>query len=483
MTCAAFEFRGATSGSIKYQTYQRNDSEFVQCFTGMNTNNVEISECNMARNVMRKYGTVNVDPGLVYVRDSTVFIDSYVVTGTQINDNGKLAKKYGSTSITLSNWKVWGFGNDLGGYDYTINNCQAMTSSEETIPFHHLNLSECAGNVPVSQLIITSIFSASVEFTLTEDFSNSIKFSNSKEFSKTNDFSNSKQFTLTDEFSKTTDFTNSVKFSNSKYFSESTPFSFSKYFTKSTYFSGSNEFTKTVVFSETTDFTESTAFSETNDFTKSIIFSDSSYFSSSFYFSQSTAFSKTTEFTKTDQFTETADFSLSTEFTQSEIFPLLIIGISLILFHLQRNSLGHHILAHHSIFLTRHILVELMNLVKHLISQNQQNFQNLQNLILLLTFLKQMILVDLLFSGHHPIFQALFTLPIQVNLVKLLTSQNLQNFQNHQNLIQLLNLQKVMNLLNQLISPKQLNLVFPITSLILINSPNQIIFHHQITGL
>ena len=134
-----------------------------------------------------------------------------------------------------------------------------------------LNFGSCQGQITPGQLIITSLFTESKEFSKSNYFSNSLQFTKTDLFSQSNKFTSPRSSTpsyepgQTHRFTPSNSFTPSQDFSKSSVFTTSAIFSESSDFTKSVYFSNSNHFTKSFDFTKSFEFSDSSSFNLGND--------------------------------------------------------------------------------------------------------------------------------------------------------------------------------------------------------------------------
>lgn len=277
--CGAMEYRNATSGFFRYQTITKMNCKYAISFTAVDINNLTITTCNIFENSVHK--AYNYDnegsnpPALVFVQKKDLLVEDFYFSKNVLSDNAKLTSKENVDEITIilrGCYADTGNSQDWSNSYVKTENCHFSNNPIETCSILQLNLGSCQGQITPGQLIITSLFTESKEFSKSSYFSNSLQFTKTDMFSQSNKFTSSRSFTPSYEPGQTHRFTPSNSFTPSQNFSKSSVF------TTSAIFSESSDFTKSVYFSNSDHFTKSFDFTKSLNFTKSFEFSDSSTF-------------------------------------------------------------------------------------------------------------------------------------------------------------------------------------------------------------
>lgn len=296
--CCAMEYRQATGGHFKFQTFIQLEGGYLTSFTDL-SQDLDISYCNYIKDTINPTSNEqNSNGAFIYVRSCNVHVSNFCFVEITINGGFDFVHFDGdnSKSIVLENsFMESGIADKLKGV--TTKNISFYNGGNKyTNEIELLGLGPCEGEVEPPPTEFSKTFKP------TEYFSHSSEFSESKKFSETNEFSE------TGEFSNTQKFSESKKFNPTKMFSESEVFSASNNLPDK---SKSNKFSNSIDFTESKKFSESSVFSDSNylpnkaktsPFTESQKFSKSKNFTPSFKFTESQVFKPTKVFSKSNSF-------------------------------------------------------------------------------------------------------------------------------------------------------------------------------------
>lgn len=195
--CGSIEYRGSSSGSFSFQTIMSMHSMFVISFSKFSqSNTIDISYCNLINNKIENFDSeAGTYPALIHVRQQNIRIQNFAFLNNDFSDDGRIASKeqqksgkYPEQQIILINCYADSY-SEKESEVFQTESCNFQYLDKLTLNnISQLDLGECKGNIPPSELIITSIFTKS------EEFSRSEEFSKSEEFTSTNEFTQSKEF-------------------------------------------------------------------------------------------------------------------------------------------------------------------------------------------------------------------------------------------------------------------------------------------------